>query len=137
MDRIIEEVRNAGHGFRTHKAISVFCYADDALLISESEDDLQRMIYQFYLTSARYNMAISVQKTKSLVVAKNPIRCKLAVNDQIIEQVMTFKYLGDLLPGPKSRSFAPDKESGKNGEVSAKPDLEQQTHEARRKSPDL
>ncbi|XP_050459519.1 uncharacterized protein LOC126855693 [Cataglyphis hispanica] len=37
---------------------------------------------------------ISVPKTKSLVIAKKPIRCKLAVNDEIIEQVLSFKYLG-------------------------------------------
>ncbi|XP_050457558.1 uncharacterized protein LOC126854663 [Cataglyphis hispanica] len=37
---------------------------------------------------------ISVPKTKSLVIAKEPIRCKLTINDEIIEQVMSFKYLG-------------------------------------------
>lgn len=95
MDRIIEEAKGAGHGYRTDKgAISIVCYADDALLISENEDDLQRLTHQFYLTSSRYNMEISIQKTKSLVVAKNPVRCKLIVNDQAIEQVMTFTYLG-------------------------------------------
>ncbi|XP_045479803.1 uncharacterized protein LOC123684554 [Harmonia axyridis] len=39
-------------------------------------------------------MLISTEKTKSLVISKDPIRCKLVVNDRIIEQVMNIKYLG-------------------------------------------
>jgi len=38
-------------------------------------------------------MSIAINKTKSLVVAKEPRRCKLAVNDEIVEQVMPFRYL--------------------------------------------
>lgn len=95
MDTIIEEVRSAGYGFRMDKGvISIVCYADDALLVADNEDDLQRLLYRFHLTSIKYNMKISAHKTKSLVVAKNPIRCKLTINDQMIEQVMSFKYLG-------------------------------------------
>jgi len=36
---------------------------------------------------------MSINKTKSLVEAKEPRRCKLAVNDEIVEQVMSFRYL--------------------------------------------
>jgi len=39
-------------------------------------------------------MSIAINKTKSLVVAKEPRRCKLAVNDEIVEQVMSFRYFG-------------------------------------------
>lgn len=74
--------------------MSVLCYADDAVIISENEDELQRLLHRFYLTAKQYNMEISTQKTKTLVTAKEPIWCKLAVNDRIIEQVMSFRYLG-------------------------------------------
>ncbi|XP_055390221.1 uncharacterized protein LOC129619146 [Condylostylus longicornis] len=95
MDQIIAEVKNAGHGFRTNKGeIKILCYADDAVLISENEDELQRLLHRFYLSAKKYNMVISTEKTKSLVVSKDPIRCKLAINDIIIEQVMSFRYLG-------------------------------------------
>ncbi|XP_044766305.1 uncharacterized protein LOC123322425 [Coccinella septempunctata] len=39
-------------------------------------------------------MSISISKTKSLTISKEPIRFKLALNDQPIEQVMSFEYLG-------------------------------------------
>ncbi|XP_055378969.1 uncharacterized protein LOC129610426 [Condylostylus longicornis] len=39
-------------------------------------------------------MKISIEKTKCMTIAKEPIRCKLSSEDQSIEQVMSFKYLG-------------------------------------------
>lgn len=39
-------------------------------------------------------MSMSIKKTQSTVGLKEPIHCKLAIDDQIIEQVGTFKYLG-------------------------------------------
>jgi len=88
VSEIIKDVENAGHGYRTNKGeITILCYADDAVVISENEDELQRLLRQFYLT-------IVTNKTKSLVVAKEPRRCKLAGNDEIVEKVMSFRYLG-------------------------------------------
>lgn len=48
----------------------------------------------FEREAEKYNMTISVDKTKSMVIAKEPQRCKLMVNNKAIEQVMTFTYLG-------------------------------------------
>ncbi|XP_045463812.1 uncharacterized protein LOC123673370 [Harmonia axyridis] len=45
------------------------------------------------------DMVISASKTKSLTTSKIPIRCKLAVDDKIIQQEMKFKYLGIELSG--------------------------------------
>lgn len=39
-------------------------------------------------------MMISTEKTQSMVISKEPIKCKLMVNDKTIEQVMAYKYLG-------------------------------------------
>ncbi|KAL6424889.1 hypothetical protein ACFW04_010044 [Cataglyphis niger] len=49
------------------------CYADDAALIAESENNLQRMLFKFHQISQQLNMRIST-KTK--------------------KQVTQFKYLG-------------------------------------------
>jgi len=43
MKEIIKDVKNAGHGYRTNKGeIPILCYADDAVIISKNEDELQR-----------------------------------------------------------------------------------------------
>lgn len=47
--------------------ISIVCSADDLILISESEVDLQRLLYQFNLRERKCNMIISTNKTKSMV----------------------------------------------------------------------
>lgn len=48
MDKIIADTRDTGHGFRTHKEeMTILCYADDAVLISENEDELQRLLHHF------------------------------------------------------------------------------------------
>ena len=49
---------------------------------------------RFIRVSKELNMKISTEKTKSMVIFKESIRCKLVVYDKSIEQVMSFKYLG-------------------------------------------
>ena len=39
-------------------------------------------------------MNIGNEKTKSMTIAKIPLRCKLVNDDQIIDQVLQIKYLG-------------------------------------------
>ena len=50
--------------------------------------------FEFNQTANKYNMSISIPKTKSMTISKETIRCKLALNDRPIEQVMSFEYLG-------------------------------------------
>lgn len=94
LDEIIKQVKTR-RGYRMgNKEIQILCYADDTILIAENEDDLQRLMHQFNITAKKFNMKISAEKTKSVVISKEPIRCKLEIDNQIIEQVMAIKYLG-------------------------------------------
>ncbi|XP_045466574.1 uncharacterized protein LOC123675272 [Harmonia axyridis] len=68
--------------------------ADDAILMAENEDDLQRLLYRFQTTADKFNMIISLKKTESMVISREPIRCKLAVNDKPIKQTLQCTYLG-------------------------------------------
>ncbi|XP_055380820.1 uncharacterized protein LOC129611625 [Condylostylus longicornis] len=98
MDEIIKKVKCAGRGYKIgDNEIKCVCFADDAVLISDSEDNLQRLVYAFEKAAEEFNMEISVEKTKNMVISKNPLRCKLAVYEKSIEQVMEFKYLGALI----------------------------------------
>ncbi|XP_055379481.1 uncharacterized protein LOC129610789 [Condylostylus longicornis] len=49
-------------------------------------------------------MLISTSKTKSMTISKHPLRVKLAVYNQPIEQVMEFKYLGNLITSSRDLS---------------------------------
>lgn len=75
--------------------IDTLLYADDQVLIANSEDGLQRAIYKLNIVAREYNMKISEKKTKvTAFKGKYPLRSKIVINDMIIEQVMYFKYLG-------------------------------------------
>ncbi|XP_048516533.1 uncharacterized protein LOC125502453 [Dendroctonus ponderosae] len=93
-DQIIGSVNQVDAEFKINNyRLRILCYADDAVLTAESEDDLQRLFYRFNLTAQRLNMQISIEKTQSMVISKDPIRCKLVVSEHIIQQVMNFNYL--------------------------------------------
>ena len=53
------------------------------------------MAHHLNLIARKYKMAISSTKTKSMAMWGNNIqRVKTVINDNIIEQVTDFKYLG-------------------------------------------
>ena len=58
---------------------------------SEYAHKLNRLITEYGLT-------ISVQKTKSMAFkGRDPIRTKIVIDNKIIEQVKSFKYLGNMI----------------------------------------
>ena len=50
-------------------------------------------MYKFEQTASAFKMLISTRKTQYLTIAREPLRCKLAVYGKSIKQVMDFKYL--------------------------------------------
>ena len=60
-----------------------------------STDDLQTMAHHLNLIARKYKITISSTKTKSMKMWGNRIqRVKIVINDNIIEHVTDFKYLG-------------------------------------------
>ncbi|XP_045461751.1 uncharacterized protein LOC123671811 [Harmonia axyridis] len=105
MDDIIEELKKTTRDYRlTTGKIKIICYADDAVIVAESEDDLQRLLFKFYIKAKTLNMEISTAKTKSLVASKEPIRCKLVLEDLPIEQVISVAYLGVQITANQDRT---------------------------------
>ena len=61
--------------------INIMCYADDISLIAE--DDLQRLLYNFQLSCLKFDMKISIHKTKAMTVSKETLRCKLEIDGRM------------------------------------------------------
>ena len=94
MNKLIDSTKLLD-GYRMgNNKINIICYADDAILIADNEDNLQRLLHKMVTTAKTYNMTVSTTKTKSMVISREPIRCKLEVKNKMIEQVMEFQYLG-------------------------------------------
>lgn len=94
MDEIIKNVKNRKGYKMGNKELKIICYADDAVLLAESEDDLQRLLHVFNTTAKRFNLIISHKKSICMTTSIEPKRCKLELDGKIIQQEMTFKYLG-------------------------------------------
>lgn len=63
MDEIIRQVRRKrGYGMEDRK-IKILYYADDAVLMVEKEDDLQKLLYTFNTIAKELRMTISISKT--------------------------------------------------------------------------
>ena len=76
------------------KLVNTILYADQ-ILMATSEDGLQTMAYHLNLIARKYKMTICSTKTKSMAMWGNHIqRAQIVINNNIIEQVTDFKYLG-------------------------------------------
>ncbi|GJQ68993.1 hypothetical protein Trydic_g6171 [Trypoxylus dichotomus] len=63
MDKIINSVEEVAGGYRMgQQSIKMLCYADDAILMADNEDDLQQLLYRFQ-TKARALIWRSMEKT--------------------------------------------------------------------------
>jgi hypothetical protein len=84
-----------GIELKQKKLVNTLLYADDQILMAISQDDLETMTYHLNLLARKYKMTISSTNTKSMAMWGNQIqRVKIVINDNIIEQVTDFKYLG-------------------------------------------
>jgi hypothetical protein len=70
-------------------------FADDHLIIADTEDNLQRAVYLLYSISKEYNLEIATGKTKVFgFVGTDHLRAKIIINDETVDQVSQFTCLG-------------------------------------------
>lgn len=73
-------------------------FADDTVLIADSEDKLQNLVNVTNISSLKKGMELNVKKTECMVITKKKEteipNCNILVNGVKLEQVKTFKYLG-------------------------------------------
>jgi len=70
-------------------------YTDGIILLSTSEAELQELVDRLDRVSRKYSPLINVDKTK--VMASDGIACRILVQNELLEQVDTFPYLGSLI----------------------------------------
>jgi transposase len=88
-----------------NKNISAIHFADDQVIISDSEDNLQIAIYKLNKIITNYGLTISADKSKVIAFkGRDPIKSKIVINNEII-QVNTFNYLGNLISYEKEKDI--------------------------------
>jgi hypothetical protein len=62
--------------------IKTFLFADDHVIVANSEDNLQRAIHRLNSNSKYYNTRIYKDETK--VLPLSPVRIKIVINERIL-----------------------------------------------------
>ena len=75
--------------------VTNFRYADDIILLDTSEAKLQELVDRLDRVSRKYSLLINDDKTK--VMASDGIACRILIQNELLEQVDTFVYLGSLI----------------------------------------
>lgn len=76
--------------------IMIMLYADDTVLMSETEDDLQCQLHCFQMYCEKWKLQVNVEKTKIIIFGKGRqiSNVSFLFNGNEIEIVKEFKYLG-------------------------------------------
>jgi len=70
-------------------------FADDQVIIQDSEDKLQKSVYLLNQMNKDYNLKISTDKTKTMAFkGKHLVRSEIEIDGSILENVKQFNYLG-------------------------------------------
>ena len=73
-------------------------YADDTVLIANSEEKLKELLEKVVEESKNKGLSINCKKTECMVVSrKDSLKCELKIGDIKIKQVKKFSYLGSML----------------------------------------
>lgn len=74
-------------------------YADDTVLLAESEEKLQNLIDALTESCGRKGLKININKTEVMGITKRNerLRVRIIVQGRLIKQVENFKYLGSII----------------------------------------
>jgi len=85
---------NRNQTFKKPAQLSTLLFADDQVTTADTEDNLQKAAHKLNQIITEYGLSMSVQKTKSMAFkGRDPLRTKIVIDNEIIEQVKLFIYL--------------------------------------------
>ena len=75
--------------------VNMIRYADNKAVVASSQKGLQELMNRLNAVMKEYGMKINVRKTKVMCISwKIKSKVHLMIDDQQVEQVSQFKYLG-------------------------------------------
>lgn len=95
LEMIFRKLNWAQYGIKIDgETLTHLRFADDIVLIERKEENLQNMLNQLTKESMKVGLQINISKTK---VLSNQSESKLTINNEKIEKVQEFLYLGQSL----------------------------------------
>ena len=78
--------------------LPVLLFADDTVLMSDNELELQGLVTEFGTVCSKRNLKVNVAKSKVMVFERGAdTECAVRLNGQVMENVSSFKYLGSVM----------------------------------------
>ena len=94
----------------------MYCmYVDDLTLVAEQRQDLHGMLAVLDMVCKKCGMAISVEKSKVLAVGGGEVTAPICLNNQTLEEVESFTYLGSSIDKSGKASAEVDTRIEKGG----------------------
>jgi len=81
--------------YKLGEIVMNYRYADDIILLATSEAELQELVDHLDRVIRKYSLLINVEKAK--VMASEGIACSILIQNEQLEQMDTFPYLGSLM----------------------------------------
>lgn len=103
MDDIIKATKLNSHqvniGYHRLQPVSIgeCAFADDIMICTSTETHLQEKLIQWTQELKRRGLKINVQKTKVMHIGKESKSIEVKINEDTLEQVDSFKYLGVII----------------------------------------
>ena len=96
LDHVLGEALEAyqGGALASGRRVSNLRFADDIDLMGETVEETQDLLEAVHFSSQQHGLEISKDKTKVLLVAKEHREVAINIDNQRLEQVSHFKYLG-------------------------------------------
>ena len=98
LNDLVIDNKNLHCGIETGEfSLSVLCYADDIVIITENEDNMQIVLDYIAVWCKKKRMKVNTQKTKAMHVHRKPFKSTQAIfylDGTELELVSKYKYLG-------------------------------------------
>ena len=100
----MSEARNKFYGSvrLTTGEVEVLLFADDLMMMAESEEALQHNMQELNDRLEEWEMKANWQKTRVMRIGRKKDVCNVEVNGQEVEQVEVMKYLGVMISSDES-----------------------------------
>ena len=77
--------------------LKMLAFADDLVIFGKTQRDLQNNVTILNRELKKRGLNINTKKTKSMILSREPARHEIKLNDETLEQVNNYKYLGVII----------------------------------------
>ena len=77
--------------------LKMLAFADDLVVFGKTQRDLQVNVNILNTELKKRGLKINAKKTKSMVISRDSCKHEIKINEEILEQVDSFKYLGVII----------------------------------------